>query len=158
MAPHIPPTCLSLNSVPHSRPRAVNSRADGIRDSTTASGTAGVTWPQGPGDGVETQAGRAPITQMSACVASHTISRLCTEQQKDVLVTVYNKKGEKVLSIPLIDYALLVKGSYAKMDDQEYLDRQDKYDLVFFLDEGDRWMSAYIYINSWKLVLQNTDL
>lgn len=125
---------------------------------TTASGTAGVTWPQGPGDGVETQAARAPITQMSACVASHTISRLCTEQQKDVLVTVYNKKGEKVLSIPLIDYALLVKGSYAKMDDQEYLDRQDKYDLVFFLDEGDRWMSAYIYINSWKLVLQNTDL
>ena len=73
-------------------------------------------------------------------------------------MTVYNKKGEKILSIPLIDYALLVKGSYAAMDDQEYLDRQDKYDLVFFLDQGDRWMNAYIYINSWKLVLQDTDL
>jgi len=44
------------------------------------------------------------------------------------------------------------------MDDQEYLDRQDKYDLVFFLDQGDRWMNAYIYINSWKLVLQNIEL
>lgn len=126
---------------------------------TTKSGTAGIVWPQGPDDpSVERQDARAPQTQMSACVASHTISRLTTEQKKDVLVTVYNKKGEKVLSIPLIDYALLVKGSYDKMDDQEYLDRQDKYDLVFFLDEGDRWMNAYIYINSWKLVLQDTDL
>ena len=126
---------------------------------TTMSGTAGVTWPQGPDDpSVETMGTRAPLTTMSACVASHTISRLTKEQQKDVHVTVYNKKGEKILSIPLIDYALLVKGSYAKMDDQEYLDRQDKYDLVFFLDQGDRWMNAYIYINSWKLVLQDTDL
>lgn len=126
---------------------------------TTAGGTAGVIWPQGPDDpSVETMGSRAPLTQMSACVASHTINRLTTGQRKDVLVTVYNKKGEKILSIPLIDYALLVKGSYAAMDDQEYLDRQDKYDLVFFLDQGDRWMNAYIYINSWKLVLQDTDL
>lgn len=124
----------------------------------TLSGTAGIVWPQGPDDESVERKSRAPLTQMSACVASHTISRLTKEQQKDVLVTVYNKKGEKVLSIPLIDYALLVKGSYADMDDQEYLDRQDKYDLVFFLDEGDRWMNAYIYINSWKLVLQDIEL
>ena len=41
---------------------------------------------------------------------------------------------------------------------QEYLDRQDVYDMVFFLDEGDRWLDAYIYINSWKVVLQNSEL
>ncbi len=67
--------------------------------------------------------------------------------------------GETVLSVPLIDYALLVKGRYnAALDDQEYLDRQDEYDMVFFLDEADRWMDSFIYINSWKVVLQHTEL
>ena len=67
--------------------------------------------------------------------------------------------GKTVLSIPLIDYALLVKGFYNRdMDDQEYLDRQDVYDMVFFLDESDRWLDAYIYINSWKVVMQNSEL
>ena len=52
-----------------------------------------------------------------------------------------------------------MKGFYNRnMDDQEYLDRQDVYDMVFFLDEGDRWIDPYIYINSWKVVLQNSDL
>ena len=64
-----------------------------------------------------------------------------------------------MLSIPLIDYALLVKGSVGRpLDDQEFLDRQDKYDLVFFLDEGGRWMNSYIYINSWKIVVQHGGL
>ena len=70
-----------------------------------------------------------------------------------------NKTGETVLSVPLIDYALLVKGKYNdSLDDQEYLDRQDEYDMVFFLDEGDRWFDSFIYINSWKVVLQHTEL
>lgn len=110
-----------------------------------SSGTAGV--------GDETRA----ITSMSACVAEHTVSRLVMGQ--DTRVRIRNKKGEEIVNIPLIDYALLVKGNHNRqMEDQEYLDRQDKYDLVFFLDERDHWMNAYIYINSWKVVLQHTDL
>lgn len=116
---------------------------------TINNGTAGIDVPEDS---------RAPINHMSACVASHTVSRLTTGQKDDVMVTVYNKMHEPILSIPLIQYALLVKGSYSGMDDQEYLDRQDKFDLVFFLDEKDKWISAYIYINSWKLVLQEHEL
>ena len=68
-------------------------------------------------------------------------------------------EGRKVFSIPLIDYALLVKGYYNRsMDDQEYLDRQDEYNMTFFLDEDDRWVNSFIYINSWKVVLQDSDL
>ena len=67
--------------------------------------------------------------------------------------------GATVLSVPLVDYALLVKGHYnSALDDQEYLDRQDEYNMIFFLDEDDRWVNSYIYINSWKVVLQDTDL
>ena len=64
-----------------------------------------------------------------------------------------------MFSIPLVDYALLVKGRYNEaMDDQEYLDRQDEYNMTFFLDEKDQWYDAYIYIESWMVVLQNTGL
>ncbi len=102
----------------------------------------------------------APATRatFSAAIAELTTARLTTGM--DMRLTVSNNEtGETVFSIPLVDYALLVKGFYnSSMDDQEYLDRQDEYDMIFFLDEGDRWADAYIYINSWKVVLQNTGL
>lgn len=94
----------------------------------------------------------------SAAIAELTVPRLVKGQETRLTVT-NRETGETVFSIPLIDYALLVKGFYNRdMDDQEYLDRQDEYDMVFFLDEGDRWLDTYIYINSWKVVLQNTGL
>ena len=94
----------------------------------------------------------------SAAIAELTVPRLVKGQETRLTVT--NKvTGKAVFSIPFIDYALLVKGFYNRdMDDQEYLDRQDVYDMVIFLDEGDRWLDAYIYINSWKVVLQNSEL
>ena len=100
----------------------------------------------------------APRTAFSATIAELTVPRLVKGQEKRLTVT--NKEtGKTVFSIPLIDYALLVKGFYNRdMGDQEYLDRQDVYDMMFFLDEGDRWLDAYIYINSWKVVLQNSEL
>lgn len=106
--------------------------------------------------GIENVDSRA-VSSFSAAIAELTTARLVKERTPRLKVT--NDKGETVFSIPLIDYALLVKGEYNRqMDDQEYLDRQDEYNMVFFLDEGDRWMDAYIYINSWKIVLQETGI
>ncbi len=98
------------------------------------------------------------INTQSAAIAELTTARLV--KGHDMRLTITNEEtGKQLLSIPLIDYALLVKGySNENMDDQEYLDRQDEYNMVFFLDEGDRWIDNYIYINSWKVVLQNTGL
>lgn len=93
-----------------------------------------------------------------AAIAELTVPRLIKSQETRLRVA-NRETGETVFSIPLIDYALLVKGFYNRdMDDQEYLDRQDEYDMVFFLDDSDRWLDTYIYINSWKVVLQNTGL
>lgn len=98
------------------------------------------------------------VTSLGACVAGLSVSRL-VKGQPCWLCVENNETGKLVFRVPLIDYALLVKGYEAKdLDDQEYLDRQDKYDMVFFLDEGYRWMNAYIYINTWKIVLQNIEL
>lgn len=96
--------------------------------------------------------------QFSAAVASLSVGRLM--EDNDVRLTVYNNEtGKTVFSIPLVDYALLVKGNYGRpMDSQEYLDRQDEYNMTFFLDEGDRWINTYIYINSWKVLLQSAGI
>ena len=96
-------------------------------------------------------------TTIGVAIAELTVGRLVL--QNNPILTITNDKGEKVLSIPLIDYALLVKGYYNRdMSDQEYLDRQDEFNMTFFLDENDRWVYSYIVINSWKVVLSEEDL
>ena len=75
------------------------------------------------------------------------------------LTVVNNLTGEVILTLPLVDYALLVKGENVRdMDDQEFLDRMDEYVLLFVLDEGMRWVSMTVNIHSWKLVIQNTGI
>lgn len=122
----------------------------------TGSASAGIEQP----DGTITDPGTIPATRVqtvaSAAVADLRTSRLVKGQ--DSRVTVTRKDGTKVLSIPLIDYAVMVKGQYRPMPDQEYLDRQDDYSMVFFLDDNNEWVSSHIYVNAWKVVIQDVDL
>ena len=94
----------------------------------------------------------------SATVAEFTIGRLLTDD--DVRHEARRKSdGQLCFSVSLIDMALLVKGNYNRgMSDQEYLDRQDDYNFIFFLDANYRWIEKYIYIQSWKVVLQNQEI
>lgn len=97
-------------------------------------------------------------TQVSAVVAEMTVNRLFANK-KPRLKVYNNENGKLVFNIPLVDYALLVKGNYNKdMTDQDYLDRQDEYSFVFFVDDGMNWLSASIFVNSWRVVLQNVDM
>ena len=94
----------------------------------------------------------------TAVMAELTIGRLMTENEPKLVV--YNKTSEAlVLSIPLKDYALMVKGyGYSHWSDQEYLDRQDNYTMTFFLDELGTWVASHVIINDWKIVLQSSEL
>jgi hypothetical protein len=92
---------------------------------------------------------------LSVAQAELTTGRLVTSDEPRLNVRLHDT-GETIISVPIKDYILMMKGyEWASMDDQEYLDRQEEYNFTFFLDERDRWIDAYIYINSWKLVLQN---
>ncbi len=92
--------------------------------------------------------------QVAVAVAELTTARLMTNNEP-ILVVKNKATGEKVLSVPVVDYALLVKGNYNRqMDDQEYLDRQDEYNMTFFIHNG-QWLSSSIIINSWRVVLNN---
>lgn len=92
-------------------------------------------------------------------MAEFTTARLTVGHKDSAYLTVRNlATGETIFSIKLIDYLLMVKGNYNReLDDQEYLDRQDVYDLVFFLDEDHTWIGTTIFINSWKVVRNNID-
>lgn len=97
------------------------------------------------------------VTPTSAVVAEMTVNRLFADKNPQLCIFKH-ATGEKILQIPLIDYVLLVKGNYNKgMTDQEYLDRQDEYNFVFFIDDNHNWLAAQIYINSWRVVLNNTE-
>lgn len=108
-------------------------------------------WHTEQGTAELTPDGSRATTSVGVAIAELTVGRLV--MGKKPILTIYNDKKEKVLSIPLIDYALLVKGNYNReMSDQEYLDRQDEYNMTFFLDESDQWYNSTIYINGWRVM------
>ncbi len=96
-------------------------------------------------------------TPVSVVVAEFTVNRLVDGQRTQL--TVYKKDtGDKVFSIPVNDYALLVKGHYnSSMTNQEYLDRQDEWNMTFFM-QGSNWISSSIIINSWRVILSDVDI
>ena len=94
----------------------------------------------------------------SAAVAEFTVGRLMEDE--DVRLEARRKSdGKLVFSINMIDMALLVKSANLRsMDDQEYLDRLDDYNFIFFLDSNLRWTQVQINILSWTVVYNNTEL
>ncbi len=95
---------------------------------------------------------------LGASLAEFTLNRLM-DDTNPVLTVTNRATGATVLSVPVKDYALLVKGFYHReMSNQEYLDRQDEYNMTFFLDEGNRWVSTVIIINDWRIIRHNPNL
>mgnify|MGYP001661118679 CR=1 FL=1 len=110
-----------------------------------------------PEDRNGTKDGIGTSSTYTGVLAEFTTSRLVEEHKDKDRLTVRNlATGNTIFSVKLIDFLLMVKGEYNReMGNQEYLDRQDSFSLVFFLDEGHRWVNTTIFINSWKVVLQD---
>lgn len=114
-------------------------------------------WYQATGSAEMEEYSTRTMTEVNVALAELTIGRI---RVKDSPILYINSRetGENLVRIPIAEYALLVKGYYRQdMGDQEYLDRQDEYTLTLFLDEGE-WVSSVIYINSWMVVPNDTDL
>lgn len=125
----------------------------------TGSGTANLGIDDYPKPGEKAAGSRAAIESISVAIADLSIARLMKERKTYLTIHTADEDKRLVARIPLTDYALLLKDGYGrKMTDQEYLDREDEYNLTFFLDEDNQWVSSSIIINSWRLVINNTDL
>lgn len=69
------------------------------------------------------------------------------------------ENGRIVCDIPLNNYLLVLKSeALGKMDNQEFLDRASRYNLVFFLDQDNAWVRMNIVVDDWTVRINNVDL
>lgn len=106
---------------------------------------------------VETPPSGPEVTSLSGQLFDFTSSRLIAGS--DATLTIHrNSDGVDIIRIPIVDYFIAVKGHYGDMSDQEYLDRQDDYSILLFVDDNNElYAAAGIYINSWAVVPPQTN-
>lgn len=96
-------------------------------------------------------------TPVSVAWAELSTARLVVENNPRLTIT-NRETGEVVFSIPLKEYLLLLKSDlYADMSAQEFLDRESEWSMIFFLDDGFRWINVEIIINGWTVRLNHID-
>lgn len=103
--------------------------------------------------------GRATVTNVNSMMAEIDVARLMTTQNPRLTIQAAGK-SEAVLSLPITQLLLHSKGdAKSQMSDQEFLDRQDEYNIMFFLNDDDGWyMDGGIYINGWHMRYQSADM
>lgn len=97
-------------------------------------------------------------SEATLAFAEFSTSRL-TPNSDMKLEIIGNPNEPAVVSIPLVNYLLLLKSEkYARMQSQEYLDRELSWDMIFFLDSDNTWMKTHILINNWVVRLNDAVL
>jgi hypothetical protein len=81
-------------------------------------------------------------------------------RSKNPVLHIYNDHlDRRVLTIPLKDYFLAVRNAnVADMDEQEFLDRNDDFNLTVLMDKNLDWVSVSINIHSWRVIKYNETL
>lgn len=85
------------------------------------------------------------------------------ENDDTQLTLIYTPSGEPVFSIPLSQYLILSGQVHVPdMKTQEYLDRQDQYNLLFFLVPTENPQSPFLCmqmeVNGWRVRLNDAEL
>ena len=87
--------------------------------------------------------------EVQMAYADLSISRLMTKRSPKLVVT-HLPSGEQIISIPLNNYLLALRGShYDWTTEQEFLDRKSDWNLFFFLDEDRHWNKTFIRVDDW---------
>ena len=109
----------------------------------------------GINDGVE-------IEDFHTAIANFNTSRLYHD--KETVTTLHVKRasdGHTIFRVPLVNYMLMFKHDRSgngldNMGDQEYLDRENAWNFVFFLENG-LWVNTRIIVNDWEVRLNQQD-
>ncbi|WP_297971269.1 FimB/Mfa2 family fimbrial subunit [uncultured Bacteroides sp.] len=84
-------------------------------------------------------------------------SRLMTKNSPRLLVK-RHEDAETVIDFPLNNYLLLMRSDrYSDMGDQEYLDRESRWTLYFFLQAG-IWLQTRIVVNDWVVRINDIEM
>ena len=94
--------------------------------------------------------------EVSVAYAEFSFPRLVTSNSPRLVIT-RKKDGRKVIDIPLINYLVLLKSEkYSNMGSQEFLDRESRWKMLFFL-QGGIWLDTVIEINDWVVRLNSVE-
>ena len=93
-------------------------------------------------------------TPVSMAFAEFSLARLLATN--DPRLVIYSEQQqENVVDIPLVKYLLLLKSAkFADMSDQEYLDRENLWSIVFLLNDY-TWHDIQLFINDWTVRTDN---
>lgn len=112
-------------------------------------------WASGDMEVGTVEDGKAPAT---VAYAEFSTSRLTIGTSPKLLIGKATT-GDEIISIPLNNYLGLYKSDrYAEMSMQEYLDRENEWSIVFFLDDGLRWINTRIVVNDWVVRINHMDM
>lgn len=93
--------------------------------------------------------------EATVAFAEISTSRLIYGNYYHLLVTNVNSE-EPVLSLPLLKILLLLKSErFDYMGEQEFLDRNSRWNLTFFLAGDGTWLRTQIVINDWVVRINN---
>lgn len=99
--------------------------------------------------------GQVEPQPVEVAYAEFSTSRLMTKNSPRLVVK-RRKDGETVIDFPLNEYLLIMKSDRYEMGNQEYLDRESRWTLFFFLRNG-IWLQTRIVVNDWVVRINNVE-
>ena len=98
------------------------------------------------------------ITPVNLAFAEFSTSRFMKDSSARLIIR-RNDNNQTVLSIPLVNYLLLLRSEhFSSMSPQEFLDRESRWNVIFFLDSSTGgWYEVSIVINGWIVRLNQAE-
>lgn len=96
-------------------------------------------------------------------LANFTRAGQYNEYQGPILKIEYKADNREVVNLPLLKYLLMCKPEHSNsvqspnLTDQEFLDRENRYDLFFFLDKHYQWLYLEIKVENWVVRVNNAE-
>lgn len=108
---------------------------------------------------VTTKAFNIVATEYPAVIVEMSVARLLQDQNPELSI-IDTRTNKSILKTGnLIDYLDLLRvEQYASMPLQEYLDRENQYDISIFVDENLTLLNTVIEINDWVIQLNDFEL
>lgn len=104
--------------------------------------------------GVQTKAGQAEDRYADFVTTELSTGRMTTDHDK--VIRIFEKdSGETMFSLPVNKWiSQLRSAKYQNMDEQEYLDRENNFELMVFLQDDGKggWTAIQIVINGWHII------
>ena len=97
-------------------------------------------------------------SEYPAAVAEISVGRLLSTQKPELRIVDQQTNKNLLANGSLIGYLSLLQPSQLNMPLEEYLDREDNFGMIFFVDENMTLISTKIQINDWIVNINDFEL